>query len=1279
MKIIHTGDWHIGSFKGPEKDGVNLRSIDTQKCLEELVRIAEVERPELALVSGDIFDRAEIWQSRSHREVLQARNIIMGLARSCGKVIVMRGTPNHDGKEVFEELAAHFEMVPNVEIVITPRIIQIEQFDIAALPGFDRGTFRANHPGLGKEEEHEVLTKELANAVLGLKAQCTPGKKSILMSHYTIPGCNAESGQIMMLTQFEPVLLPEALVSADFDLVAMGHIHRPQKLPNVENCFYCGAINAMTFNDEGQERGFWIHDYSDEGWERKFYQTPYRQFISFHFNDTDISAINEGRIDEIALNNWRLSGCIRDKIVRILYSCSLENSKALNVALLEKLLYEDGAFYVAGIMAEKVEETADRNDLSNATNPEENLKQYLREKQYPDNQIYELVLKARPIIAQAEARASLASATGKFEPIEIEVRNYRNYEEEKFNFENISFCTINGQNGAGKSSLFMDAIIDCLYEEPREGELTGWIRNDEKARSGSIIFTFRIGEKIFRVTRTRSRSGKGTLNLSEYVDGNWHDRSLEKYKDTQNEIVNILGMDSMTFKSCALIMQDQYGLFLQAPKEDRMVVLGNLLGLGTYEAMYKIVADKARECGAKTRDLKQEMEIHNVTIKGYGNPEEDVVKKKYELDKKSEQAKDIAKNRDIKNLELLSLNEAQERCNKLSEGISSLTIKKAAMETNRGAQADIISSCKDVLEAENDVIEKANAYRQLETKKQSLIESVALYQSKLVEAERVRTRIVSLGSEAEMLQTRLKTEVIRLESMKNTDGDEIVLKRADEYQDAKKKLDEMQMLALRYQEAEQKVQVARANQLSVERSIESLESSIMSTRSFLGKDIALLSSDCRCIDIEKANCKFLEKARAAKSELEKEEAKYKESREEAELRLSATKDEVRRLEEERESIAFSKERKNEAERRCAELFPNVAKAEYIKKKAGEIEILKVTIENIKSNLGDIQNKLDDARKEEAVINSEINLYKAAFEDNEKISLEMQNLASFIETEKQIPLVRERYANALQRFTEYDVQISEIERDIADKQAELSREILKTTGITEKQAEVNHLNMLIEICEKEARELQMQIGALMQKLSQIAELKKEIAVLQDKECEAAKETADYDILKAAFSQDGIPHQIIRTIVPRLTATANTILGQMTGGKMGILFKTEKVLKSNSKKEVVTLDIFIEEFGKASLPYLSKSGGEKVKASLSVILALAEIKSSSAGIQLGMLFIDEPPFLDSEGIQAYCDALETIQRRYTGIKIMAITHDPTMKARFPQNLDVIKTDKGSKVFY
>ena len=63
----------------------------------------------------------------------------------------------------------------------------------------------------------------------------------------------------------------------------------------------------------------------------------------------------------------------------------------------------------------------------------------------------------------------------------------------------------------------------------------------------------------------------------------------------------------------------------------------------------------------------------------------------------------------------------------------------------------------------------------------------------------------------------------------------------------------------------------------------------------------------------------------------------------------------------------------------------------------------------------------------------------------------------------------------------------------------------------------------------------------------------------------------------------------------------------------------------------------------------------------------------------MFIDEPPFLDGPGVQAYCDALEAIQARYSNLKVMAITHDPSMKARFPQSVDVVKTAEGSKIIY
>lgn len=82
----------------------------------------------------------------------------------------------------------------------------------------------------------------------------------------------------------------------------------------------------------------------------------------------------------------------------------------------------------------------------------------------------------------------------------------------------------------------------------------------------------------------------------------------------------------------------------------------------------------------------------------------------------------------------------------------------------------------------------------------------------------------------------------------------------------------------------------------------------------------------------------------------------------------------------------------------------------------------------------------------------------------------------------------------------------------------------------------------------------------------------------------------------------------------------------------------------------------------MPYLSRSGGQKVKAALSVAFALADLKANRAGIQLGMMFIDEPPFLDEEGTQAYADALEVMHEQYNNMKVVAISHDPTMKARF-----------------
>lgn len=1283
MNILHTADWHLGTFRSPVRNGVNLRTEDTRRCLDELIRVAKEERPDYSLVSGDVFHVGRPAADRCCEEIVTATHYIRELAEVSGHVVVMRGTPNHDGAGQFRVLDEMFFACPNVHIVTEPGVLNLDGVCIAALPGFDTGIFRTKHPGLSREEENAALSEELGNIVTGLKAQCDPGKASILMAHYTVPGCNTESGQTMMPAQFEPVILPEALLAADYDLVALGHIHRPQKVLSHE-WFYSGAINAMNFNDEGQERGFWMHYFEKDAFgmdkmmltDSQFFNTPVREFKTIFLDDDDITQFNADAADLVSAHRWR--GEIYDKIVRIHYSCTEENAKALNKAVLEKGLLDDGAFMVWEILPDKAEEFANRTGLSDTTAPEANLIRYLEEKQFPAEKVQELVMKAGPVIAEAEAGMPAAANTGVFEPIEIAVKNYRNYVEETFSFSDITFCTINGQNGAGKSSLFMDAIVDCLYEKPREGEKnkTGWIRNDEKARSGSVMFTFRIGEKTYRVTRTRARSGKGTLNLAQLVDGDWKDCSKERYNDTQQEIIDILGMDSLTFKSCALIMQDQYGLFLQAEPEERVEVLGTLLGLGIYPAMEKIVSDRAQLYGAKNRDLKREIEIHNNTISAFGSPDTELESCQAELAECENVLKVKTAERDRKKLLLTNCQEAAERRTKLLTSINALKSKKAAAEQSRDVQQGIVAASTAVLSGKAEIEAKVAEYNGLIERQKELSAGAALYASKLAELTDLENQVRQLESQLSQLKVKLQGEESRKADLEVPVDETLIRNNVAEYEKYSELLRQMKELQTKWVEAksdrDRKAYSADSRKAYINQEIQRLNG----RKSDLERRTELLQ-DSGCSNIDNAECRFLADALDARKQIpviENEISTFEQEQLPMLQDLYADLDEAEKAV---DSIGYDETLLAEYSTRVQSLAGYPAELKAIEERVNQIALISASVQYIQSNISDCENRLAAVRLKAAEVTQERSNYAKAFEEHTIVNGSILSLKPWLEKEKEIPVAQERYTTALARVSELTGEISNIDNEIAEKQADADKEIQAMTGMEELAGIVAGMNADVEAFNSVVKEKQMKIGALQQKSEQIARLKNEIAALREQQAEYAGETADYDILKAAFSQNGIPHQIIRSIIPKLESTSDNILGQMTGGKMGVEFRLEKLQKNG--KEKTSLDIFIEENGKPALPYLSKSGGEKVKSSLSVILALAEIKSSAAGIQLGMLFIDEPPFLDSDGVDAYCDALETIQGRYRNIKIMAITHDMAMKARFPQNLDVVKTEHGSRVVY
>lgn len=1277
MKILHTADWHIGQFKGPVVDGVNLRSQDTVKCLEYMVDVAIKERPDIVCISGDIFHQEQIGPVRYSDEMIHATDIITSLAHFAGYVIVMRGTPNHDGSGQFRVLKRMLLNVNNVCVVTEPFVIKTKYADIACIPGFDKQEFRAKFPGLSADEENLAWTKYISDMVFALRAECE--KTPILMAHYTVPGCNMESGQTSFFTNFEPVIPREALIAARYEAVLLGHIHRPQIIEGFDNVFYSGAINAMNFNDEGQDRGFWIHEFNEKGTLVKGhrYTTPYRQFRTITWDPDEVGDyIREGAM---YLHRTGISEDVTDKIVRVRYSCTSEQKKALNIPLLQKNLYELGAFYVADIEAESTIDITNRGLLSEESDPRLNLKKWLEEKTFKNpDKIVEL---AEPIIAEAMKQSTTAEIHGVFKPVSISVRNYRNYKEENFDFSDISFCTINGVNGAGKSSLFMDAIVDCLFEETREGDCKAWIRGTEDARSGSIEFIFDIGEKRFRVVRTRTKSGKPTLNLSQYQEesADWMNLSKERIIDTQAEIEKLLGMDSMTFRSCALIMQDQYGLFLQAKKDERIAILGNLLGLGIYGVMELDSKKKLSEQRKELASKKEAVRIKTDFIKSKGDPESELQKAEEDIQQLNKDIEDLSDTQGQLLNKHAQIEKAEQECRKASEELDDCHKRRRSISDEISSKTQILENCNAALESANEVREKAAEYKQLS-------EQIIELEKDVLNHDNAKRNLAGYNADIQNCQNiindakRRNNDIANLIEQLKAELPDNLEEKLTELAQARTQCEELQEKRHLASVAEQELQQIRATYSQRISEAENRRKYRLDRISEIRQQEEFMKNS-GCPDIDRASCRFLAKAIDDVKSLP-EEADHLEKCEEEIAALRIKRDEeISKKQDEICIIGYDAERLELLIRKARALV----KYENLKKDAEKKKLEIARLETEKNT-----NSKTIGQYEEILLELNIKAQKAtdivaALSDSvirhDDAVCKRNSVAHFADQEKELPVYEERKQHIDKRLTELYQERSKEDanelvlhnnlREAEIKLEELRKDIEGSEALEEVERRLKSTKETLE-------KAQIQKGVLTQRVEDVEAMRSEIALLNKGIAVAAEKADCYEALKQAFSQDGVPHQIIRNIIPHITDTTNNILGQMTGGTMGVEFVMERTVKGKDGDKA-TLDVLINEYGKTTLPYASKSGGEKVKASLAVILALSEIKATAAGIQLGMLFIDEPPFLDDEGAQAYVDALETIRDRYSDVKIMAITHDDAMKARFGQAVTVIKTDDGSKVIY
>lgn len=248
IRVLHTSDWHIGkTIRGLS------RADEHRAVLAEVAQIASDNSVDLVLVAGDIFETAAP-TAESESIAWQA---LLKLAESAGHVVVIAG--NHDNPRRLDALR-DLARLGNIHIVAEPRrpedggvislTINDQLVNVAALPFVSkRGVIRAEQLMGGEAYEHAGLYAERVQSILeALDAACDDDAIRIVMAHGFVLGGGTGGGERPAHLTDE-YALPAQIFPAGANYVALGHLHKAQKVPGPTAIHYSGSLLQLDFGD----------------------------------------------------------------------------------------------------------------------------------------------------------------------------------------------------------------------------------------------------------------------------------------------------------------------------------------------------------------------------------------------------------------------------------------------------------------------------------------------------------------------------------------------------------------------------------------------------------------------------------------------------------------------------------------------------------------------------------------------------------------------------------------------------------------------------------------------------------------------------------------------------------------------------------------------------------------------------------------------------------------------------------------------------------------------
>lgn len=247
MKLIHTADWHIDA---------NL--TEAGNCLQFLVDQANEIQPDLTVISGDMFNSADV-RLDSEAARLAMRTVTALKDYSKHGVVILIGTPSHDG------LAAKiFNGIPKVMVEDKPRSIIFDTIDegyknfvVSCLPQPTKQYLESVIEG-DIEDLNQAMSVKLTAICSGFAAAHAnhPDGPHICLGHFSVKGAMISPTQQMMGYDIE--LSTFQLNSAHPTLWCLGHIHRSQEV--APGILYSGSLYRVDFGERESIPGFWVHN-----------------------------------------------------------------------------------------------------------------------------------------------------------------------------------------------------------------------------------------------------------------------------------------------------------------------------------------------------------------------------------------------------------------------------------------------------------------------------------------------------------------------------------------------------------------------------------------------------------------------------------------------------------------------------------------------------------------------------------------------------------------------------------------------------------------------------------------------------------------------------------------------------------------------------------------------------------------------------------------------------------------------------------------------------------